>query len=1031
MLKTIYSLLAAVALVAVVSAADNVWVGDDNQSNGAWSRTGNWTNNTSPNFQTNNRIVFQNNLTSTNMLYDLGGWISSSDIIWASTFNVSRNLTSTGGGIDFATRLENLSSYTQTVSMNLSGGKFGASDIQLNPVNGDLVINGSIYNDNSLGYSIWGNTGRTLTLNSTLGPNATQSGVSFTVQRNTTVEVNSNQLWQGTTTMNGGTLRVGASGLLGDGNYSGAVALNAFNGTNASLVFSNSGSQTMSGGISGSGSITMAGTGTTTLSGSNSYTGSTLITAGTVRVTSTNSLGAGSSTLTFNGSGATLQFGSSYTSGRAMLFSSAGIIDTAGNSSVLNGSFSGNGGLIITNSTGAGTLTLRQAYSSDIIGAGTLTVASGATLQFYDTTISNNIVNNGVLYWNNDGPSKAGTLSGVISGTGRLVTAGTNAGTSSGDYLNLMRSNSYSGGTLIKAGTYIQGRVAGAYGSGTVTVEDGGTFWTAASQTNALIVSGTGEGSVAGAIRFAGTNVVLSGPILLAGNSSIESAFATTNSISGNINLAGYALTVNMNTNTKAGIFSGSITNGRSLEITGGSGGTVILTGTNSYGASVIGAGNVLQIGTNGSTGTLGTGAVTNSGTIVFNRSDLVGLSNLINGSGSLTQAGSGTLQLLANNGYTGTTLVSRGVLMVGNGGTVGSIGTNDVTISSGASLSFNRSDSITIGNAMSGNGSVAMQGAGTATITGSGSYTGSTLISSGTVQVGNGGTTGSLGSGSIVNNGKLDYNRSDAVTVSSSISGSGSLDHSGTGTTTLAAANTYTGTTKVKAGTIALGAGGSLATNSSVQVDSGASLNLAAKNQTLADVKVNGTVSGSGSLTVTGTLSGSGTINPDTVVAGIHSPGNSPGIQTFEGNLTYQPGSTMVWQLIANTTSNSPVVYDQVIVGGDLTFNGATTLQLVFNDVGSLVNWTDSLWSSNQSWTIYQVSGATTGLNNFTIASGALFDAYGNDFATTLAGSSFSITQNGQNVTLTYTVPEPSTYALFGLGALALVIAVRRKRTA
>jgi len=149
-------LLTAVALISDLSAADNVWVGSDNQSNGAWSRSGNWTNNTTPNFQTNNRIVFAANQASTNMLYDLGGWVSASDIIWDTSFNVSRTLSSTGGGIDFANRLENNSSYTQTVSMNLSGGKFGAGDIQLNTVNGDLVINGTIYNDNSLGYSIWG-----------------------------------------------------------------------------------------------------------------------------------------------------------------------------------------------------------------------------------------------------------------------------------------------------------------------------------------------------------------------------------------------------------------------------------------------------------------------------------------------------------------------------------------------------------------------------------------------------------------------------------------------------------------------------------------------------------------------------------------------------------------------------------------------------------------------------------------------------------------------------------------------------------
>jgi len=116
-------------------------------------------------------------------------------------------------------------------------------------------------------------------------------------------------------------------------------------------------------------------------------------------------------------------------------------------------------------------------------------------------------------------------------------------------------------------------------------------------------------------------------------------------------------------------------------------------------------------------------------------------------------------------------------------------------------------------------------------------------------------------------------------------------------------------------------------------------------------------------------------------------------------------------------------------MVGGNLAFNGGTTLQLVFNDVGSVVNWTDSLWSSNQSWTIYQVSGLTSGLENLTIATGSLLDAYGNQLDTIVTGTSFSISQNGQDVTLTYTVPEPSTYTLIGLGGLAMVAAYRRRR--
>jgi fibronectin-binding autotransporter adhesin len=353
-----------------VRAADNVWVGDDNASNGAWSRTGNWTNNTAPNFQTNNRIVFKNNLTSTNMLYDLSGWVDASDINWDTSFNVSRTLqSSTAGGINFATRVENLSSNTQTVAMNLSGGKFGATGIELNPVNGDLVINGTIFNDNSLSYNIWGNTGRTLTLNSTLGPNATQSGVAFTIQRNTTVVLNTNQFWQGTTTLNGGNLRVGASGLLGNGAYSGAIVMNSFNGTNASLIFSNSAAQTLSGAISGTGSFTMAGSGTTILTGSNSYTGTTTISAGTLLANNTAGSALGSSTVTVQ-SGGTL----------------------GGNGSIAGPITIASGGNLTPGSGGAGALSLSNG----------LTLQSGATTTFLINSAASftsiNILGNSIAY---------------------------------------------------------------------------------------------------------------------------------------------------------------------------------------------------------------------------------------------------------------------------------------------------------------------------------------------------------------------------------------------------------------------------------------------------------------------------------------------------------------------------------------------------------------------------------------------------------------------------------------------------------
>lgn len=90
--------------------------------------------------------------------------------------------------------------------MNLSGAKTNAAQIELNPVNGDLILNGSIYNDNSKPYHVYGNKGKTLTLNTTLGVGSTASNVSFSIKDNNIVVMNSLQNYKGATSVEAGKL---------------------------------------------------------------------------------------------------------------------------------------------------------------------------------------------------------------------------------------------------------------------------------------------------------------------------------------------------------------------------------------------------------------------------------------------------------------------------------------------------------------------------------------------------------------------------------------------------------------------------------------------------------------------------------------------------------------------------------------------------------------------------------------------------------------------------------------------------------
>lgn len=223
-----------------------------------------------------------------------------------------------------------------------------------------------------------------------------------------------------------------------------------------------------------------------------------------------------------------------------------------------------------------------------------------------------------------------------------------------------------------------------------------------------------------------------------------------------------------------------------------------------------------------------------------------------------------------------------------------------------------------------------------------------------------------------------------------------------GSGTQVLGGTNTYSGATTVSSGTLV----------------------------------INGDQSGAGgnvSVAAAGTLGGSGTIGGATTIAGTHSPGNSPGIQEFVGDLTYSSGAKVIWELAANTaTQGSPsALFDQVVVGGSLNFSGATTLDLVFNAAGSSVDWSNGFWDGDRSWTIYDVTGTTTGFNNLSLGTASWNDVNGVPFATGRPGAAFELSQNGDDIVLSYVaVPEPGAGAFLLAGGLLACVAARVRFT-
>lgn len=170
------------------------------------------------------------------------------------------------------------------------------------------------------------------------------------------------------------------------------------------------------------------------------------------------------------------------------------------------------------------------------------------------------------------------------------------------------------------------------------------------------------------------------------------------------------------------------------------------------------------------------------------------------------------------------------------------------------------------------------------------------------------------------------------------------------------------------------------------------------------------------------GTLGGGGIASTlVTFQAGsTHSPGNSPGEQTFAGGVQYTD-ATIAWELIGNTASilDKGIEYDSILVtGGSFTTSGSE-IDLIFNSAGSDVDFSSAFWASDQTWAI--VDSSVNRVGNFalgTISLDSLGQAY-TDYG------SFSLDPlSSQDVLLIWTaspVPEPSAIALFAIGFVLL----------
>ena len=656
------------------------------------------------------------------------------------------------------------------------------------------------------------------------------------------------------------------------------------------------------------GTLTKTGAGTLTLSATNTYTGSTTINAGTVSINDDSRLGAAPG---------------SATAGHLTL----------------------NGGTL--QSTADFTLNSNRGIS---LGSshGTINVDTGTTL----------------------------TYGGIIAGSNNLTKAGNGT-------LILSGVNTYSGNTTISAGKLY---VSGLLGSGNYSgnISNSGTFEyaSASNQTISGVISGTGDIVKGG-----------SGELTLSGNNTYSQM--TMND--------GYII---ISSDSGLGAPPGSATPGH-LTFNGGTlQTTASFTLNSNRGINLI-----------------------SQGTIITDPGTTLTYGGIIAGSGNLIKAGTGTLVLTGNNTNNGFVGIHEGALSVSSAANLGAIpGSVDsdniqlingtLHVSSGFDLNANKGillqsgsgsaagvfdidsgQTLTIPGVISGNGtaSITKNGSGTLTLTGTNTHTATTTINAGKLTISNdsglGAAPGSATSGHLTlnggtlestadftlntnrgialgaSNGIIDVNSGTTLTYGGIMAGSGTLTKVDSGTLTLSGVNTYSGSTTITGGALAISA------------DNG--LGAAPGSATAGHLTLNG-----GTLQSTADF----TLNSNRGIA----------LGTSHGTINVGNGTTLSYNGIAASNGNlTKSGTGTLVFGGANSYTGDTIISAgTFQTTGTLADTTDVSVSSGA---IYDVDATDTiqslsGAGNVELASGITLTTgdTGNDEISGVISGAANLTKAG-----------------------------------
>jgi fibronectin-binding autotransporter adhesin len=597
------------------------------------------------------------------------------------------------------------------------------------------------------------------------------------------------------------------------------------------------------------------------------------------------------------------------------------------------------------------------------------------------------------------------TVRGANTNTTNVVSGNiTNGGAAQGISLAKLDAGTWTlgGANAYTGATSVGGGILAITGSNT-----GGGSYSVSVGTLTLNPSGTVNAS---SIAFAGPNTTVN---VNGGTVVVSGSVTTAQSASRSTNLNGGIFQVATNLYTAAAA-SDLKFNGGTLK--SGTVGGLAVDGANfnsTHTVTVLAGGATLDTAIGNITSTAVFNG-TNSGAITVKGGNT--FKSNITSNGLLTLQDNSTWDIGGTGGASAVFLSSSVAGLSGNGTVSNSSATDGTLTTNFANTVGPFTYSGNIAPATASRIALTKNGTGTQILTGANTYSGATTITAGTLQVGAGGTTGTLSADSAISiaaGASLVFNRNNSVTQgthfsAAAITGAGSLTQAGTSTLTLNTNNAYSGTTTIAAGIISASATRALGLGT-------------------VDISGGGTLQLSNDITLTNLLKTAGESAASASSGKIVSTGNN----TVTGNIDFGNFGGLFTNIISTsgTLSLSGGISTTLGSGRTINFGGAGDT----TSTGVIADGTSTVSVSKLGGGTLILSGANTYTGNTTVSGGTLLAGASNALGAgnlVLSGGALSSTVANLDIAGNVTLSAGGSLALNTTAAGSLTLAADKNFT-